>query len=266
MLQPHSLIRAAAALAVAGLLSGAGVAPAAAAPPPRDRAATIIDPAAVEALTRMGEYLSTLKSFELTAETTVEAVLRGGHQVEIGGTVHYFVRLPDRVRIDSDTDTVRRQYFYDGKTFTIVAPDQRYYAQAAGKPSVRETLAFAAQTLNVELPLADIFEWASPQTPLKQFRRGFFVGTAKVGGQDTEHYALISRDLDLELWIKPGDTPLPLKMSLVDRRVEGSPRFTARLTWQTNPSFGDDVFTFTPGSGVARIEFAKPAGAGKGGK
>lgn len=269
MFTANSLKRAAAALAVAGFVWGGGGAPAAAAPPGpgKNQSAAAIDPAVVTGLTAIGKYLAGLTRFEFTADTTIETVLRGGHQVEIGGTVHYFVQFPGHVRVDSETDTVKRQYFLDGKTFTIVAPAEGYYGQVPAKPTIRDTLIDAAQTLDVELPLADLYEWSDPATALKPFHRGFAVGTAKVDGVATDHYVLLGRNVDVEFWVQQGDTPLPLKIALVDHRVHGSPRFSARLKWVTAPTFGDDVFTFTPGKEVVRIEVLKPeATTGKGGK
>jgi hypothetical protein len=261
MLHPKGLMKAAAAFAVASLVSGIGVPLAAAAPPDQmeDKAAATMDPGAAAALTRMGDYIAGLKSFELTAKTTIEVALKEGHQVEIGGLVHYWVKRPDHVRIDSETDMVSRQYFFDGKTLTVVAPLNGYFAQTEAKGSVGDTLAYAAQTLNIEVPLADLFAWGTDTTPLKQFDRGFYVGTVKIEGTATEHYALIGKDLDLEVWIQQGDVPLPLKMALVDRRAPGSPRFTAQLAWVPAATIPDDIFTFTPSKDVARISFAKPA-------
>lgn len=267
MLHPKRLIGAMAALSVAALVATAGAPRATAAPTPQmeDQAAAAMDPGVAAALVRMGEYLAGLKSFELTARTTIEVALKDGHQVEVGGLVHYWVKPPDRVRIDSETDAVSRQYFFDGKTFTVVAPRDGYFAQTAGKGSIRDTLAFAAQTLNIELPLADLFDWGTPETPLGQFQRGFYVGAAKIDGTATEHYALIGKDLDFEVWIQRGDVPLPLKMALVDRRAPGSPRFSAVLSWMPDATIPDDVLTFAPGKDLARIQFAKPDGkpAGK---
>ncbi len=257
MLKPNRLTGAATALAVLCLLVPTGAAPARAAPP-QDKAATTIDPAALAALARMGDFIAGIKRFELVAETTVETVLRGGHQVEIGGVVHYWASRPDRLRIDAVTDTLHRQFFFDGKTFTAVVPAEGFFARAAARPTIRETLALAAQDLDIEVPLADLFDWGTPDAPIKHFERGFYVGPALVGGLRTDHYAFIGKDFDFEVWIQQGDTPLPLKLSIVDRRVEGSPRFSARLIWSNAP-FSDDVFTFSPGKDVAEIAFARSA-------
>ncbi|MFG1477773.1 DUF2092 domain-containing protein [Xanthobacter sp. V4C-4] len=271
MLHPKGLFLTVAALSVTALVAGAGAPRALAAPPAsqptspaaplplEDRAATTIDPAAVAALTRMGETLAALNSFELTARTTVEVTLKDEHQVQIGGVVHYWVKRPDRVRIDSETDTLSRQYFFDGKTFTLVAPNDRYFAQTEGRGTIRDTLAFAAQALDIEVPLADLFDWGTAEAPLKQFERGFYVGTAKIDGTTTEHYALIGKDFDFEIWIQQGDVPLPLKLSLVDHRAAAGPRFTATLSWRPDAAIPDDIFTFVPSKDVARIRFAKPA-------
>lgn len=279
MLKPNRLTGAAATFAAFCLLvlpatpaaAAPGDAPAAvsAAPKdaPKDEAATTIDPGAVAALTRMGDFIAGIKQFELIAETTVETVLRGGHQVEIGGVVHYWVKRPDRLRIDAVTDTLHRQFFFDGKSFTAVVPSEAFFARTDAKAGIRETLAFAAQDLDIELPLADLFDWGTPDAPIKHFQRGFYVGPALIGGLRTDHYALIGKDFDFEVWIQQGDVPLPLKISIVDHKVQGSPRFSARLIWSNAP-FGDEVFTFTPGKDVAQIPFARrtAAPADKGGK
>lgn len=251
-----------AALAMAALAIGAA-GPAGAAPPNKpakavDQSANVVDPGALAAVTKMGEYLAGLKSFELKAETTVEVVLRRGHQVEVGGEVQYFVRRPDRLRINSTTDTLTRQYFYDGTSLTVVAPVESYFAQAKVKPTIRETLAQAAQELNIELPLADLFDWGTDVAPQKQFQRGFYVGESKVRGVLADHYAFAGKDFGWEVWIKAGDTPLPLKMSVVDYKAPGAPRFTAVLSWTPDAQIPDDTFVFTPGD-LKKIEFAKPA-------
>lgn len=258
--------RAKAAAALALLIAAAAPAPATAAPPDptQDRSAATMDPGAAAALTAMGHCLASLKSFRLSAETTVEAVLRAGHQVEIGGTVQYWVKRPDRVRIDAETDTLRRSYIFDGKTFTVVAPEERFFAQTAGKGTARDTLAFAAQELDIELPLVDLFEWTTPEAALKHFQRGFYVGAAKIGGVPTQHYALIGRDVDFEVWIKSGDTPLPLKMAIVDRRAAGNPRFSARLAWSPDEAIPDEAFAFAPAKDLVRIAFKKIEPARKG--
>lgn len=262
MLHPKGLIRTVAAFAVAGLITGTGAPLASAAPPEQteDRAATTMDPGAAAALSQMGKYIAGLKTFELTAKTTIEVALKDGHQVEIGGLVHYWVKRPDRLRIDSETDMVSRQYFFDGKTFTVVAPLHGYFAQSEGKGNIADTIADAADKLSIEIPLADLFAWGTDETPLKLFDRGFYVGTAKIDGTATDHYALIGKAIDAEIWVQQGDVPLPLKIALVDHRVQGSPRFSATLAWVPDANIPDSMFTFTPGKDMARISFAKVAG------
>ena len=77
----------------------------------------------------MSDYLSSLKSFELASKSTMDAVAVNGQRVQLGAEVRYKVMRPG-IRIDFDGDLRDRQFYYDGKTFTIYAPKLNFYATA----------------------------------------------------------------------------------------------------------------------------------------
>ena len=47
------------------------------------------------------------------------------------------VERPDHLRAEVESDRKAREYFYDGKTFTIYAPKVGYYAQIAAADKTR---------------------------------------------------------------------------------------------------------------------------------
>ncbi|MGQ3676496.1 DUF2092 domain-containing protein [Xanthobacter sp. TB0139] len=215
------------------------------------------------ALIRMSSYLAALKSFELTTDTTMELVGPAGHQIEATGHAHYWAQRPNKLRIDTVNGTLSRQYIFDGKTLTLVAPDHGYYASERTPPTIQEALAFAAQSLSVELPLSDLFSWNAENSPLKQFEFGTLIGSVRLGDVEADHYLLVGKDADLELWVQKGEAPLPLKISIVDRSVASHPRFTARLSWTPDAQISDTVFAFAPAKEMKGISFRKNEKPGK---
>jgi hypothetical protein len=226
--------------------------PPAAAPP-------AVDPEAVQALKEMSAYLATLPTFEVRAETTRDLVSMNGHRVQLGGVSDYKVRRPSGFVIDVTTDYKQRRFYYDGKQFTVYAPQLGFYATAAAPPTNLETINAIESRYGVDLPLDDLFRWNDPASgQVSSLSSAFYVGPATVDGVATDHYVFRENDknIDWEIWIQQGDQPLPRKLVIVDRSDEARPAYTARLTWNLNPRFPADAFTFRPGPDAKQIHLA----------
>ncbi|MDC7786020.1 DUF2092 domain-containing protein [Rhodoplanes sp. TEM] len=224
-----------------------GAPPAAAAPPSGTAPpADPVDPAALAALDRMAAHLAGLRAFEVEATYAFDIVARTGQTVTVDGTVRYLVRRPDRLAATVANDLFARTYLYDGKTLTIASPAEPYYAQVPARPTLRDMLAGVAAEHAIELPSADLVDLGTAEPPSKGITGAFRVGTATVGGVAAEHYAFRSRDRDWEVWIAAGDTPRPLKLTLIDRAQPSRPRYTATLAWTERTDIPDQAFVFTP--------------------
>jgi hypothetical protein len=215
----------------------------------------VLAPESIAALKRMGQHLVSLRSFEIEAKISIEYVLDNNQKILIDGTSRYRVRRPDRLRIDLSTDVFERIFQYDGKDLVVTAPKEKFYARLDGKPTVRETLAWAAQTFGIEVPLADLFDWGAADTPEEEIREGFYVGKSRVAGVECDHWAFRQNDADWEIWIRTGDVPLPLKLSIVNTTDDARPRYEATLSWKESSEFADGIFTLPPVPDAKRIEF-----------
>lgn len=219
-----------------------------------------IEPEAIAALTRMGDHLASLKSFEIDTRSQME-VVDGDQKLSIEGGGTYEVQRPDRLKIDLRTDSLRRDFIYDGKTVTYVAPNENFYATFDAPPTIKETLKDAAQKYGLSFPLADLFNWGTKDAPFDEIKEGFLVGKAYIGGQETDHWAFRGRDQDWEIWIRSEGTPVPLKASLVDLLVPTHPRFSIEMNWVEAKTFPDGTFAFQPPPDAVQIEFASEGAA-----
>jgi hypothetical protein len=227
----------------------------AAAPAPA-AAAVAPDPEAIAALKKMSAYLTSLDSFELTSDATLDVVTVNDQRLQLDGQVHYKVKKPG-IWIDFVSDIKSRRYYYDGKNFTIYAPSLGFYASMPAPPTNKEFLKAAYDKFGVSLPLEDLFRWADgDDSDLKALKVGFSVGTATLDGVETDHWAFREGDFDWEVWIDTGDKPLPRKLVIVDRTDPTMPAYTARLKWNVNPQLTDSDFIFTPGKDAIPIKLA----------
>lgn len=216
-----------------------------------------VEPAALEALSRMSAYLKTLTAFELRAETTLDLVTLDGQRLQVGGVSQYKVRRPDGFLIDVDSDYKKRRFYYDGKAFTVFAPELGYYATTTAPPTIAQTLEVIEARYGISLPLVDLFRWNDPnEHRAETLETGFVVGSAAVDGVATDHYAFRQGDRDWEIWIEKGQRPLPRKLVIVDRKDDSRPAYIARLSWTLNPSLPADTFVFKPSADLKKIRLA----------
>ncbi len=91
-------------------------------------AAAAYDAKAIDALSAMGEYLRSLKSFAIHADTAIDDVLTTGQKLQFAGTRDYRVQTPNRLHAEVNTDRHHREFFCGGKSLTQYAPRMNHYA------------------------------------------------------------------------------------------------------------------------------------------
>lgn len=215
-----------------------------------------VDPESVAALKRMSAYLMSLNTAEITSEGSLDVVTEDGQRVQMDGVTNYKMRKPGFV-IDYSSDLKSRRFIYDGKKLTIYSPKLGYYATVPAPPTNREVLEMAYQGHGIKLPLEDLFRWNDPNSiRAERLTSGYKLGTATLGGVETDHYVFREAVIDWEVWIQRGDQPLPRKVVIVDRTQPEHPTFIARLQWKVNPPLTDADFTFTPDANAKQIELA----------
>jgi hypothetical protein len=230
-------------------------------PPPsaQSQETDSVEPDALQALKDMSAYIATLSAFEVHADTTRDLVTENGHRVQLGGVSDYKVRKPDGFRIDVTTDYKQRQFYFDGKQFTVYSPQLGFYATTAAPPTNVQTIELVEDRFGIELPMDDLFRWNDPASgQVEALGSGWYVGPATVDGAPTDHYAFRQKDgkTDWEIWIQQGDQPVPRKMVIIDMTDPARPAYTARLSWTVNASIPAGTFTFSPGPGAKQIHLA----------
>lgn len=216
-----------------------------------------IEPAAMEALNKMGAYLRTLKSFQVRSVSTSEEVLTDGQKLQFAQISNLLAQMPSRLMVDIEGDRKSRVLLFDGANFTFFARDSGYYATVAAPPTISELTAVLEEKYSIQIPLVDLFRWGGPNSSVAQITTATDIGPSQIEGVSCEHYAFRQPGLDWQVWIQLGDHPLPRKLVLTTLTDEARPQHTAVLTWNLAPAFNDAAFTFTPPPGVGKIVFAE---------
>lgn len=244
----------AAALLAVPMVSPAQSSPAPAVPSaPSAASAADLEPEALDALDKMGAYLRTLNSFEIQSQATLEEVLYSGQKLQFDNTIRLRVRRPDRLWAEVASDRKTRQFFYDGKTFTLYGPRNRLYASVPAPATLRELVAAIETKYGIILPLADLFRWGTDPTRREDFYAASWIGPATIHDTPCNQLAFREQGLDWQVWIQKGDSPLPRKLVITTTDDPAMPQYVAVLDWNLAPALNDKMFTFEPPPDAHRI-------------
>lgn len=216
------------------------------------------DPQAMKALDTMGAFLRDQKSFTVRTTTQTDYVLDNGQKVRLESHGDLRARRPDHLRAAVTSDRKQREYFFDGKTFTIYAPAMNYYATVDDVPgTLRELADLLADRYALQLPLVDLFRWGTEESAEDQITAARFIGPTKLDGVDVDQYAFRQPGLDWQIWIQHGDKPVPRKLVLTTTDDPARPELAIQLSWDLAARHDEDAeFTFTPPKGASKIALA----------
>ena len=208
--------------------------------------APAIDPAAITALNKMGEFLRKYPSLQIKAATSTDEVLESGQTVQLNAQVELSMRRPDRLRINRLSDRKNREFFFDGKTFTMFAPRDGYYTQFPAPPNLQQLVELLGRRYGIDLPLADLFYWGTDKSGIGDVRAAVNIGPSTVEGAKCDHFAFRQRDVDWQVWIQQGAEPLPRKLIVTNLQDPGRPQHEVVMAWTLNPKLPDKLFVFQP--------------------
>jgi hypothetical protein len=219
--------------------------------------ASAVDPDAIEAVKKMGVYLRSLKSFEVTTDVSQDDVLEDGLIVQHNSKVDLLAAMPDRLRVDVTADEKHRLYLYDGKNLTVWARLVNYYATVPAPPTIGELFKVADEKYDIELPLLDLFKWGTSESDISNIKTAVDIGPSTVEGVTCEHYAFHQEGADWQIWIQLGEFPLPRRLVITTLTDDARPQHSDTLTWNLAPSFNADAFVFNPPADAKRVALAE---------
>jgi hypothetical protein len=221
---------------------------------PAQASADAVDPAAIQALKDMGAYLLSLKRFQVSTELTGERVLADGQKLQHTATAVLDVERPNRLRALMSSARSERELFYDGQRVILYSPAQKYYSTVPFTDKLNVLVNRLEERYGVEIPLADLFVWGTPDAPFDGIQSAMNAGQDFIGQTLCNHYAFRQGNTDWQIWISAGDKPLPRKLVITQRGDEARPQSVSLIDWNLKPTFTNAVFSFKPPKGASQAE------------
>lgn len=211
-------------------------------------------------LMEMAGHIAAAPSFSVTIRSGYDAIQQDGQRIEFGEKRRVILQRPDRLRIEarrSDGDS--GLFLYDGKALTAFKAKDNIFARMEKNGTVDEMIVYMVRDLRMTLPLARMFLSRFPQSLEKMVTSASLVEEDFLFDVPTDHLAVRSEDVDLQLWVAQGDSPLPRRAVITYKTAPDAPQFWAEFSdWDLSPKITDDTFAFTPPVGAEQIPLLAP--------
>lgn len=254
----------AAVLAAASLAIGATGAWAAGAPkkakgqaaPP---AVGVIEPRAVEILKAMSDRLSAARSLSFRAVASYESPSNYGPPLVYLTDSRVTLARPDRLRVVTVADGPRAEFYYDGKTMSAYAPEEKLLASAPAPATIDEMLKSIYEVSGTYFPFTDLIVANAYGDIAAGLKLAFVVGQSQVEEDvTTDVVAYESDGVFVQLWVGAEDKlPRRARAIFYDDRLRL--RHDVQISdWAVNPDVSGVPFAIKAAEGVATVEFANP--------
>jgi hypothetical protein len=219
-----------------------------------------ISPRAEGVLRSACDFLAQLPAFSFKGEIWREHVNAAGQKIQFSRSVQMDVKRPAGLRLEISSPSSTKEFWYDGKTLTILDRSHNWYSSATMPPTLDDAIDAARDDYGIDLPLID-FAVSDPYTnATAKIESSKYYGISPVLGVPCHHLAFTQENVDWQIWIEEGPQPLIRKFVITHKNDPGQPEFTAFLTdWNLTDPIADSDFTFTPPTGASKIEMRKDA-------
>jgi hypothetical protein len=215
-----------------------------------------VDPAAIQILKGMTDYLGSLDQFSADTRVLVEDLLGTGQRVDLEAAASAVVKRPNMLFSERSDDLTKQSFYYDGKTLTLYDQSKDVYATVVVPGTLEGMFDFARQTLGLLIPASDLIYPNAFELLTQDLTSAMVIGKEDVGGITCDHLAFRQPGVDFQIWVSDVDPPRPCKMVVTD---PGTPALLSVTTlihnFNATPDADDALFVFVPPAGAMPVTF-----------
>ena len=214
-----------------------------------------VDPFAAKIVRQSAEFLAGRPSISFSWFVTNDEIADTGETittVESGNTT--MDRSAGFVE-QTEQESGRRDYYYDGNAFTVVFPDEMIYASQPYSGDYDSLVASLRERTGAVLPAWIVLSAKLPDKIFEDLNSAAYLGTIMLMGDPVHHIATSSTGSDLQLWIST-DESAPVPMMLIGTLTDqpGTPRYHVRFSsWGFDHDLDTSQFIFSPDPEYERI-------------
>lgn len=224
-----------------------------------DQPTNSLEPKALDVLKAMSDRLSAANSMSFEAIAMYEQPSRLGPVLAYNTRAEVSLKRPNMLRVLSQGDGPKTQFFYNGQRMQAYAPAENLLASSPAPADLQAMLKEAYQKADIYFPFTDLIVADPYQDLLEDMRLAFYIGqSSSIGDTTTDIIAYANDQVFVQAWIGRDDhLPRMLRATFKDDPLQLRHQLTLR-NWQLNPKLDPENFTPHLTAVPQQINFASP--------
>lgn len=216
-----------------------------------------IDPNALSMLQRMSTTLAKAKAFTFQSRSIHEVPIMTGQFITLFSVGEVALKRPDRLRARLGGDAPPFDFYYDGTSVSVIAPQTKVFSTSPAPATIDSMLSGLKKETGIRFPAAPLL-YNDPYSILtRHLLSAAVVGPTKINGVECDHLAFRSPGVNWEIWIDAGRQALPRRLSITFIDRPNFPRTVIEFScWHLHPWLSNASFLFHKPAGVKEIPFA----------
>jgi hypothetical protein len=218
------------------------------------------NPEAKAILLNMTNFIAKAPVLSVVLRSGYDAIQDDGQYIEFGERRRILLQRPNQLRVETErSDGEQGLVLFDGKQITAFKAEDNVYAQVEKSGTVDDALVYLVRDLQFTLPLARMLHTGFTEQIETMITAISYVEEDTLFDVVTDHLAIRSEDVDMQLWVAQGNEPLPRRVILTYKNAPGQPQFRGEFSeWSVTPMLTADSFTFTPPANAELVPLLAP--------
>jgi len=217
--------------------------------------ADTIDPEVDKILKSMSDYLSSLSAFSMDADVDTEIVDLAGQKLQLSSSATIIIERAGKIYMHRHGAYADVEIIFNGEVLTIHGKGKNVYLQTKSPGNVDNAFDTLNREIGLDAPAADLL-LTNPYASLSDgIMSSAYVGKTYVNGIECHYLSFREAQVDWQLWVQTGKTPLPMKYIITTKWVTGAPQYSIRFRdWNTKPQIEANQFVFTAPKGAKKLD------------
>jgi hypothetical protein len=198
-------------------------------------------------LKAMSDYLTQQTNISFDMDTTLEIVTPQRQKIGLASSGSATISRPDKIHATRKGGFADVEFVFDGKTLSLLNKDAKLYTQADVPGNLDNLVDTVRDKFHRPLPAADLLMSKVYDELMTGVVNVKDLGSGVIRGQECDHLAFRTKEVDWQIWISQGDKPLPCRYTITTRRTPAAPQYTIDFSdWKTGADVMKDDFSFKP--------------------
>ena len=206
-------------------------------------------------LKKMSDYLVSHKNIQMTFDSEIEVVTPQLEKIQFTNSGQLLLSRPDKLHANRIGGYADVELVFDGKTVSVLGKNINAYTQFDAPGALDQLIERLRAGYGVALPGADLLVSQPYDTLVADVIEAKHIGRGVIDGVECEHLAFRNFETDWQLWVEVGDLPIPRKLVITSKTVNGAPQYVLRIKdWKTDVQPAAGTFAFTPPQGAEKLD------------